>query len=106
MTLPAELTLSQRLSALVLQHAAKATLTCMFEPGGKHNGVGIASVFWCRTCHQARMWHDVAAAATLAADVEASERLPFEEADLLPQIRRGFLRADDVRARERTLRDE
>jgi len=75
--------LSERLRALVVQHAGVATLTCTFEPGGKHNGVGIASVLWCLTCRQARMWHDVAEGAALAAGTEASERLPFFHADVI-----------------------
>jgi len=77
-TVAAAAPLSTRLRALVVQHAGQATLTCTFEPGGKLHGVGIASVLWCRACHQAGMWHDVAAGAALAAAVEDSERLPFD----------------------------
>lgn len=73
--------LSARLRALVVQHAGKAPLTCAFEGGGKHNGVGIASPLWCLTCGQARMWHDIGEGAALAASVEDSERLPFMRAD-------------------------
>lgn len=85
--------LSARLRAHVLRHAGKATLTCEFVPGGKLHGVGIPSVLYCQTCHQARMWHDVAAGAVIAALMEASERLPFD----------GFDSADVVRAREGSL---
>jgi hypothetical protein len=75
--------LSERLRALVLQHASVATLTCPFTPGGKLHGIGIPSVLWCLTCQQAGMWHDVAAAAVLAARVEAFERLPFQHDDAI-----------------------
>lgn len=75
--------LSDRLRALVLRHATGATLTCTFVPGGQLHGVGIPSVLWCLTCAQAGMWHDVAAAAALAARVEASERLPFLPGDAI-----------------------
>ena len=75
--------LSERLRALVVQHAGVATLTCTFAPGGKLHGVGIPSVLWCLTCHQARMWHDVADGAALAAGTEASERLPFLPAEAI-----------------------
>jgi hypothetical protein len=98
---PIEL-LSMRLRAMVVQHAGRAPLTCTFQAGGKLHGVGIASSLYCRTCHQARMWHDVAEAVALASSVEASERLPFDEPDLLERIRWGMDRADDVRAKERS----
>ena len=75
--------LSERLRALVVQHAGVATLTCTFEPGGQLHGVGIPSVLWCLTCRQARMWHDVADGAALASRAEASERLPFLPAEAI-----------------------
>lgn len=73
--------LSVRLAAYVVTHAGTGPLTCTFVPGGKLHGVGIPSVLWCAACLQAAMWHDIGAAAALAARVEASERLPFWSAD-------------------------
>ncbi len=39
-----------------------ATLTCEFSPGGRLQGAGIVSHFYCANCNQSRHAHDVAAA--------------------------------------------
>lgn len=70
-------TLVERLRADVVNHAGVATLSCVFEPGGKLHGVGIASDLYCRRCGQSRIWHDVAEAAAIVAACEAAAKLPF-----------------------------
>ena len=62
--------LSERLRATVRNQCGDATLACVFEPGGKLHGVGIASELYCVGCGQARVWHDVAEAAVIVAAVE------------------------------------
>ncbi len=43
-------------------NANPATLTCAFTPGGRLQGAGIVSHFYCVNCNQSRYLHDVAAA--------------------------------------------
>jgi hypothetical protein len=42
-------------------NAHPATLTCVFRPGGRLQGAGIVSHFYCVNCNQSRHLHDVAA---------------------------------------------
>ena len=51
-----------RLRQDVIDRASEATLTCRFVPGGRLNGAGIVSHFYCSTCNKSQIWHDVAAA--------------------------------------------
>lgn len=68
-------TLVERLRADVLTHCGTAPLSCMFEPGGKLHGVGIASELYCKRCGHSRVWHDVAEAAAIVAACEAAAKL-------------------------------
>lgn len=52
--------LSERLRALLIEHASEATLTCRFVPGGQFGGVGIRSHLYCANCRQGHLWHLVA----------------------------------------------
>ncbi len=64
---PATIAGAERVALIVrlrayVENFNPATLTCAFSPGGRFQGVGIASHFYCFNCNQSRHAHDVAAA--------------------------------------------
>lgn len=66
--------LSDRLRALLVQHASVATLTCTFRPGGKFGGVGIRSHLFCAHCSHGIVWHELAAGLALIVWAEQAQR--------------------------------